>query len=343
MIEDLKNLHEMLFEPTRIPVAMAAIIIVTLVGMIRGPLGGNAMPFYWHITEILFGKLGHKMDKPNRKRGDLIFRGFLFSVFVVLFSYFLGKAVSFGAQLYPKWSLIEVLALGITMTSGAAMAAQGRLYRALLNKKKVSAGAYYTVARSTRTDFSASDDFTITRMGMGLGLKAFDKGIIAPTLWYLIFGLVGAFIYAGLAALQWIFGRDGYAGGFGQGVNALERLMGYVPNMLGGLFIALAGILTPTAGMTRAFLGLMNPNGRASYGEGGLPLTAASYALNIGLGGPTKSLDGYNVPRQWIGPKGASAQLKAKHLHRMVYINFMAHLLFLASLGSMMIYAKAFL
>ena len=342
MIEDLKNLHELLLDPTRIPVAMAAIIIVTLVGMIRGPLGGNAMPLYWHIIELLFGKLGHKMDKPNRKKGDLIFRGFLYSVFVLLVSYFLSKAVTLGTQLYPKWSLIEILALSITMTSGAAMAVQGRLYRALLSKN-VSAGAYYMLALSTRTDFSNSDDFTITRMGMGVGLKAFDKGIIAPTIWYLIFGLVGAFIYASLATLQWIFGREGYAGGFGQGVNALERLMGYVPNMLCGLFIALAGILTPTAGMTRAFLGLLNPNGRASYGEGGLPLTAASYALNIGLGGPTTSLDGHKIPRRWVGPKGATAQLKAKHLHRMVYINFMAHLLFLASLGSMMIYAKTFL
>ncbi len=346
MIEDLKTqyltLHETLIDVDRIPIVMIALLIVMFGGMMRRPLGGNAMPFYWHIVEILFGNLGRKMDKPKRKKGDLIFRGFIFSVFVILFTYFIAKSIALGALIYPHWSAIEIVALCLTMTSGAAMAAQGRLYRAL-SEKDVSKGAYYMVARSTRTDFSASDDFTITRLGMGLGLKAFDKGVVAPIIWYLLFGLIGAFLYAALAALQWIFGREGYAGGFGQSINALERLMGFIPNIVSGLFIALAGILTPTAGMTRAFLGLMKTKGRASYEEGGLPLTAAAYALNTALGGPTKSLDGYNIPRQWIGPKGATAKLNAKHLHRMVYINFMAHLLFLAALGGMLFYSRYFI
>ena len=342
MIDEIQSLHAQLLNPERIPLLIIAILIVVIGGMIRGPLGGNAMPFYWHIIEILFGGLGRKMNKIGRKRGDLIFRGFILAVFALLFSYFVGKAITLGTMLYPHYSAIEIIALCLTMTSGAAMAVQGRLYRAL-QQKDVSAGAYFSLARTTRTDFSQSDDYTITRMGMGMGLRAFDKGIVAPALWYLIFGLIGAYVYAALAALQWIFGREGYDKGFGEGISAMERLMGFVPNMLSGLFVALAGILTPTAGMTRAFIGLLRYNGRAEYGEGGLPMTAAAYALNISLGGPTKSLDGGNIARNWIGPVSATAQLGAKHLHRMVYINFMAHLLFLASLGSMMLYARYFL
>ena len=342
MLEELKSFHEDIIDPSRFPVAMVAILIVTLVGMIRGPLGGNAMPFYWHITEILFGKFGARMDKLGRKKGDLVFRGFVFTVFVVLFSFMLGKVAEFGGLIYSKWSMIEILALCLTMTSGAAMAAQGRLYRALHEKKVSQQNAYYAVARSTRTDFTSSDDYTITRIGMGLGLKAFDKGIVAPVIWYLIFGLVGAYVFAGLSAINWLFGREGYGSGFGQTITNMERLMGFIPNVVSGLFVALAGILTPTAGMTRAFIGLMKVKGRANYEEGGLPLTAAAYALNISLGGPTKSLDGYKISRNWIGPSSATAQLDAKHLHRMVYINFMAHILFLAAISSMMIYARNF-
>lgn len=338
MIDWIENIHAQIFVPERLPIAMAALLIVTLLGMIRGPLGGNAMPFFWHIIEIIFGGLGKRMNKAGRPKGDLIFRGFVLSVLVLFFTFGVGKALETASLYYPTWSMIEILALCLPLTSGAVMAAQGRLYRAL-NEKKVTPGAYFTIARSSRTDLSGSDDYTITRVGMAMGLKAFDKGMVAPILWYLILGLTGAYLYAGLAALQWIFGREGHSSGFGKSMNALEELLGFVPNILSGLLIALAGILTPTAGMTRAFLGLMRVKGKAPYAEGGLPVTAAAYSLNVSLGGPTQSLDGYTIKRSWVGPAKATAQLSAKHLHRAVYISFMAHILLLASLSGAMLFA----
>lgn len=339
MIEWFSNIHEQLISPERLPIAMAAMLVVTFLGMVRGPLGGNAMPFFWHLIEIIFGGLGQRMDKAGRPKGDLIFRGFILSVLTLVFAFAVGKTSELGSLYYPRWSAIEILTLCLTMTSGAVFAAQGRLYRAL-NEKKVTPGAYFTIARSTRTDLSRSDDFTITRVGMGMGLKAFDKGMVAPIIWYLIFGLTGAYLYAGLAALQWIFGQEGHSKGFGKSINALEELIGFVPNILSGLFIALAGILTPTAGMTRAFLGLMKVKGKAPYAEGGLPVTAAAYALNVSLGGPTQNLDGDLIKRNWVGPAKATAQLSAKHLHRVVYISFMAHILLLASLSGAMLFAN---
>ena len=115
--------------------------------------------------------------------------------------------------------------------------------------------------------------------------------------------------------------------------------MGFVPNLLSGIFIALAGILTPTAGMSRAFVGFLTPKGQAKYEEGGFPMTAAAHALNVSLGGPTQDLDGSAIQRGWVGPSNATAQLQAKHLHRVVYISFMAHILFLAALSGAMLFA----
>ena len=254
----------------------------------------------------------------------------------MVWSFIIGKGLDIAGRHYPHWSVIEIIGLSFTLSAGAVWAAQGRLYRAL-NEKKVTPGAYFTVARSSRTDFSKSDDYSITRTGMSLGLRSLDKAIVAPVLWYLIFGLMGAYLYAGLAALQWLFGRDGYCSGLGKSINALEELLGFVPNIISGFLIALAGILTPTAGMTRAFLGLFRTQGRAKYTQGGLPVTAAAYALNVSLGGPTLDLDGHAIKRNWVGPAKATAQLVSKHLHRAVYISFMAHLLFLLLLGVIII------
>lgn len=338
MTELFQRLHEFLLDPERFPIAVMAIVIVTVGGMIRGALGGNAHPFFWHIVEILFGRLGSRMDKPGRPKGDLIMRGFILTVMALCFCYLMGRLLGVLAIEYPDWSLIEIVALCLVLTSGAAWATQGRLYRAL-NEKKVTEGAYYSIARTTRTNLSKNDDYTITRVGMGLGLRAFDKGIVAPVLWYLIGGLPGAYLYAGLAALSWRFGRDGHSNGFGQAPEALERLMGFIPNMFAGFFIAFAGLMTPTAGFSRAFKGFFVSKGQAKYEEGGFPLTTAAYALDVALGGPTTDLDGKTIKRSWVGPEKATAQLVAKHLHRVVYISFIAHLLFLLALLGAMLYA----
>jgi adenosylcobinamide-phosphate synthase len=335
----IQQLHGYLMDPDRFPVAIAAFIIVTLIGIIRGPLGGNAYPFYWHIVDVLFGGIGGRMDKSSRPKGDLIFRGFVMSAIVLAISYLVGRFLGVMAFYYPDYSIVEILALCLLLSSGAVWASLGRLYRAL-NEKKVTEGAYYNIARSTRSNMGKSDDYTITRIGMGLGLKAYDKGIVAPVIWYLIAGLPGAYLYAGLAAMSWRFGRDGHSGGFGQAPLALERLMGYIPNILSGLFVALAGLLTPTAGMSRAFKGFFASKGKASYEEGGFPVTTAAYSLDVALGGPTTDLDGFTIKRNWVGPEKATAQLGAKHLHRVVYICFMAHLLFLLSLCMAMLFAE---
>lgn len=339
----IQDFHAHIFEAERLPVAMAALVIVTLIGVARGALGGMATPFYWHLTDIAFGKFGDRMDKSGRPKGDLIFRGFLLTVVVIVISYFIGRFLMMLGAYYPHYSVIEVFSLSILLTSGAVFAALGQLYKALGAKKaknKIPKGAYFTIARSTQTNLSEHDDYTITRVGMGLSLKSFDKGVVAPIVWFLLLGLPGAYIYAGLAFMAWRFGKDGYSRGFGDSMIALEKLMGFVPNILSGLFIALAGILTPTAGMTRSFLAFFRSYGQASYAEGGMPLTAAAYALNVSLGGPTVGLDGKTIKRSWFGPKGATAKLEAVHLHRVAYICFMAHLLFLASLSGAFIFAS---
>ena len=334
----IQDFHTQIFEPERLPVAMVALVIVTLVGMLRGALGGIATPFYWHLIDLVFGRLGTRMDKKGRPKGDLIFRGFVLSTIVIAISFLIGRFMNVLSFYYPTWSIVEVLALCVLLTSGTVFAALGRLYRAL-NEKKVTQGAYYTIARTTRTDLSKNDDFTITRVGMGMALKFFDKGVVAPIFWFLLLGLPGAYLYAGLAAISWRFGREGYSGGFGNAMLALEKLMGFIPNLMSGVIIALAGLLTPTAGMSRAFLGFFRSKGTATYEEGGFPISTAAFSLNVSLGGPTPDLDGNVVKRGWIGPAKATAQLEAKHLHRVVYISFMAHLLFLASLSGAMLFA----
>jgi adenosylcobinamide-phosphate synthase len=218
------------------------------------------------------------------------------------------------------------------MSAGAGWYALIRLYKAL-NSKGLVKGAFYTLAATTRSNLSAADEFTITRVGIGMGAKLLDKGIVGPVLWYLIGGLPAAYLYATLAALAWRFGKEGFTKGFGSPSLALERLMGFVPNVFSGILLGFGGLLTPTAGMTRSLLSLLPAKkGHATYEEGGSPVTAMGYALKVSLGGATQDQDGSAIQRGWAGPEGATAKLDAKHLHRALYILVMAHLVFLAGL-----------
>lgn len=329
--EHLQEIHGHIFDVERIPLAIAAMVLVSLAGLVTGPLGGSAVPLFWRIVDILFGGVGGRLDRSERPPQDLLFRGFIITVTGMALSYLAGRMAAQLSWYYPDWHIAEVLALSLTLSAGAVWAALLRLHKAVSSDAPAK-GAFYAISRSTRTNLAASDEFTITRTGIGLGVRAFDKAVVAPLLWYLIAGLPGAYLYAGLAALAWRFGRDGQTRGFGQTALALEKLMGFVPTGLAGLLLVLAGVFTPTGRTTRALAALKTGRGRADYAEGGLPLSAAAFALDVSLGGAAQDLDGVALRRGWTGPEGATAQIGAMHLFRGLYLVIVAHILLLAAL-----------
>jgi adenosylcobinamide-phosphate synthase len=324
-----------LFDPARLPVALAALGLTAFIGVLTGPLASNGMPFYWVALDRLFGTVGTKLDRRQRKPGDLMLRGFLLLILVTVLSGLLGYKASLLMRHFPLYRVPDILGVSVLLTSGAVWFCLMRLFRALSAKQPVK-GAYYAMSRSTRLDLSGADDFTITRAGMGLAARAFDKGLVAPLFWYVIGGLPAAFVYGGCAAMAWRFGKDGYTKGFGTFPILLERLLGFAPTVLAGILMALGGLFTPTGGMFRALGGLLRGKG-APYAEGGLPLTAMAYALNVSLGGPAVDLDSSTLKRRWVGPPNATAKLEPHHLRRALYISIMAHLLLALGLGGLIL------
>lgn len=322
--------------PERIPLAMTALLLVSLVGVVTGPLFGNAVPFFWFLTEKVLGGFGGRLDRVQRGPRDLMLRGLFMSILAVALFFAVGRGAVTLVQAIPLGGLTEILLLSLILSSGAVWFALLRLFFALRDKK-TDKNTYFTIAATTQTNLASSDDYTLTRVGMGMAARSFDKAVVAPILWFLVGGLLAAYIYAGVAALNWRFGKDGFSKGFGRIPSILERVMGFVPTVVAGLLMALAGLLTPTGGMTRAFTGLIRKGGHATYAEGGLPVTAMANSLNVSLGGPTVDLRGSAIKRGWVGPKGATAQLGAGHLRRALYIAIMAHLLLLAGMGGFLI------
>lgn len=327
--------------PDRLLVAFMALILVCLGGLLTGPLAGNANPILWVIADKLFGGVSRKAYNPDREPGSLAFRGAIFGFLMIAFATFVGYML-FKAKLYfPMAGFTEPLLLTFVLSGGAAWAALTRLYRALAEGKSLKQGSFYPIAVSTRTDLNSTDDFGITRVGLGFMAVNFDKGVVAPLFWYLIGGLPFAFFYAGLAVARWALAKEGFSKGFGDFVSWLERIFGIIPHFIAGLILAFAALFTPKAQLSRAIFGLFQPGG-APYNEGGMVITALAWALNISLGGPVQDHEGSTLKRSWVGPKNASARVDKSQLKHAIYLSIMAYVLVLGLIVAGLLYTKTF-
>ncbi len=322
---------EQFMDPERIPLAIAAIILAIFIGMLTGPRAGQANPAAWMLINAIFGGIGDRLDKTERKAPDLLFRGFLVTAVAIFAALGLLNLIEWGLLQVGAGTLGQVLLISLFMSAGSVWFVLLRLFFAL-QKKSVGQGAYFALAQSSRTNLSASDDFGITRCAITYGARSFDKALVAPVFWYLIAGFEMLCLYAVLSALAWRFGKDGFSKGFGAIPLGLERLMGFIPGYLSGFLLTLAAIFTPTARSGKGVVSWFAHEKAAPYEQGGMALTSVAWSLGLSLGGPRQDLRGSSIKSQWVGPEGASAKVDRSHLKRAIYIHVMAHILFIAVL-----------
>jgi adenosylcobinamide-phosphate synthase len=325
------TLHSEIMDPDRIPIAILAIVLAAILGVITGPLASNANPFFWFLIDKVLGGFGDKLDKVKRGVADLAMRGFAITVLGLGFGLLMGRIYAGLVLEQPTYGAMEIVLLSTLITSGSVWYALLQLYFAL-EKKQALKGAYLSISRTSRINLNAGDDYGITRAGMGLAARTFDKGLVSPVFWYLIGGLPTAVIYTTLAALAWRFGKDGFSKGFGTIPLVLERLLGFIPSLFAAMLITVATTVTPTAAIHKGLASWFRLRNKATYEQGGFPLSALAWSLNVSLGGASQDLSGSAIHGAWVGPEGATARIDHKHLRRAIYINFAATILLMATL-----------
>ena len=330
--DSFAQLHSMIFDIDRIPPAVVAILITLVIGMITGPVRGNANPFLWGLVDMIFGRIGDKLDKLDRSRSDLTFRGFVIFAMAVLLAGIMAEGAKLVTIEYNYMGLAESVFVALALSTGAVWFALLRYYFALSTKGQMKKGGYYAMARTSRIDLNTTDEYGMTRLGMALSVRCFDKALVTPIIWYLIGGLSALYVYAVIAGLAWRFGKDGYGKGFGAVPLAIEKLLGVVPSLLAAFFVTAASVFTPTSGIVKSIRSWFGAKSAAPYSEGGYPVTALAWGLNVSLGGPAKDLNGSALKKKWVGPQGATAKIEPYHMKRALYTTAMAQLLFVVAL-----------
>lgn len=309
---------------TALAVLLASIIVPALFLLLARPV---PVPALWQGINLVFGKIGDRLDRESRPAPDLFFRGFLLTVvvFFVVVGVFAGLAYVWP---YPAFDFVwEGLVLFLLMSAPLASVYLGLLYRTLTDKK-TGQGVYLALARGAQVDFSAADDYTLTRAALGLAARRFNDALVMPLLWYCALGLEVALLASIFAALAWRYGAAGLKGAFGMFASGCAFVLGFIPSVISACLLWLAAWFTPGAKKGR-LARLESP-----YHQGGLVLGVMATALNVTLGGTLRRLGRNAVRGQWVGPEGASAKVEPYHLKRGIYLLGVAHLLLILLLCS---------
>lgn len=326
--------------PERLNTAMIALVFVSVFGAIFGAFSGNANPFLWVMLDRVFGGLAKKTYKVGRSVSSLQFRGMVILILYIFFTGLVGFSVVLLEKEIPLAGFMTPVLLTCVLSGGATWSALIKLHRAIRaeNQKHQShqhlpKGSYYDIAVSTRTNLNTTDTHGIIRGGIGFVSFSLDKGIVAPLFWFIIGGLPAAFIYSGIAAARWSLAKEGFAKGIGNLALTLESILGYVPQIMTTIILAFAALMTPSARLTRTFMGIFTRGaGKASYGEGGLPLTALAWGLGVSLGGPVEDKDGSVLKRLWVGSPKSTAKVEIHHLRIAIYLSVMSYIITFAFL-----------
>lgn len=317
------------------PIAISALLISVVVGIVTGPVAAYAGPFLWFVYDKTIGSIGRRLDSEKRSSRDLFIRGVIYSVIIIVFGLGLGSIAEEVSRISPSRSLVSIIFLSLCLSSGAVWRSLWLLY-GIMKKDKKKEGVYLTLANSSGLDLSAMDDFGVTRVAIDYTLRMFPLAVVGPVFWYLIGGFPLACAYTFIAASYWHLGRDGYGGVFGRPVLLLEYIAGIAPSALSSVITLVSCVINPTTSVSKGFNGLVSFKSSIPHAEGGRNSACAAFAMGVAIGGHVTGLDGNVRHRKWIGPDLASAKLDASNVKRVLYLVIVSNIILLAVLAGLM-------
>lgn len=308
----------------RFSVVFAALGLSVLWGLVGAVLKQPVVPALWVVIDGVFGSVGDRLNRAHRKLADLIFRGFLYWGLATVLILCAVSAFHWAVLRLPFYSIfmVESLILSLMVSSFSSCWLLFRLPK-VMEDAHASNGAFYVLARSCRLNFSASDNYTICRAAIMLGVRLFVLGLVLPLASYLAGGIYGALIVGLFSAFSWRFRGEKSQAGFTVVSRCGERITGFIPDLLSALLIRAASIFTPQAKL----LGVRAHGGKGSATACSLRQTAS--VLGVSLGGVFSHIDGGTLKIDWIGAEKASAKVDSHFLRRSAYLIFIAKLLFI--------------
>ncbi len=265
------------------------------------------LPFVWrHVPHPVtwvggaIGWLDRRLNREQRAPAVRRARGALCVAMLILAAVALGwlLARALGAVWYG-W-IVEALIVAVLLAQKSLFDHVAAVATALQQPRGLIAGRD-AVRRIVGRDPDSLDEHGVARAAIESLAENFSDGVVAPALWYALFGLPGLHLYKTANTLDSMIGyRSPRYLAFGWAAARVDDLVNLVPARLAAGFLALAAFILPQTSGRRAIGATFADARKHRSPNAGWPEAAAAGALGLALGGPRRHGD-TTVEEPWLG------------------------------------------
>ena len=253
---------------------------------------------------VLIGRLIGWLDRQFNQGTDATFNrivGAVSLLFVTLTAAGIGILIHRLGGIHPAFLAVEIVAVAVLL-------AQRSLYdhvRAVFDAFNAGGlpAARQAVSLIVGRDPDALDEAGVSRAAIETTAENFSDGVVAPALYYLIFGLPGILAYKAVNTADSMIGhRTPRHEAFGWAAARLDDLLNLMPARLSGLLVVVGAALTGSN--ARAAWDAMKRDAKNHRSpNAGWPEAAMAGALGVALAGPRLYASG-PVEDAWMNEGG---------------------------------------
>ncbi|MBV6631596.1 MAG: cobalamin biosynthesis protein [Alphaproteobacteria bacterium] len=323
------NLPEQIIALNALSASLAIGALAILIELIFGQAAG-LRGLRWQVALHGFCRgLERRLNRQKRSDSARLIRGLLLTLTLLLPALFVGAILTFfiGNMPPPIAALLVSLILAGGLRFGAAWSVAGALRQAVAAADRQQANRL--IRAHGRLDPAAMDDHAVVREAVELAARGWDRGLIAPLFWFLLFGLPGLFAVIVVQAADDVVGRgDQRTEAFGMVISRLDTILHLIPARVAGVFL-IGGVALAKPGRVGAALKALVAAAKAGVMlNGRWALAPFAGGLDMALAGPGKAMK----ERAWIGD--GTARLEPEAIGRAKLLIVFAGLLLTAAMAA---------
>lgn len=279
-----------------------ALIVDACIG--DSPLLRRFLPGPADLVARAVVQFDRRLNRIDRTDGVRHARGSLVTILLLVLGLLIGFCLSVLVRHVPAGGFLELIILVRCLTLRLPWGAMARTVTAL--EAGETEAARQAVGPLTDRQLWSLDDHGIVRAGAEGAARALTHGVVAPALFYALFGLAGLLAWAALDGTARIIGHDTPRHArFGALARRLTSWVGFPAALIAALVLLLASSFVPRA---RAASGLRDVRGAKGHpmGADALPVAAFAGVLDLSVAGPRREGDRV-VKEPWLGSGRARA------------------------------------
>ena len=301
------------FVPDQYQLLFVALLLDALVGELGWIF--KIVPHPIAILGRLIGILEAKLNRAHRSDKTRLLSGGFVVVFISALSLMVGWGLTVFVEAHRLW-VLELLIITI-LVAQRSLYLHVRAVAVALDKEDLAA-ARRAVAHVVGRDPEKLDKGGVARAAIETLAENFADAVIAPVLWYLVFGLPGLLFCKAVNTMDSMLGhRSKRYVMFGRVAARLDDAVMWIPARLSVMFLITACIVTPTGKPLEAIRIVKSDAGKHPSINAGWPEAALDGALGFALGGPRYYSEGQKETA-WIG--AGRADLNAEDIKRSLYL-----------------------